>query len=86
MMARIAKGDQPAFAELYDELAPRVYGTVLGIVRDPAKSEDVTREVFVELWRHAACFDWARAGVRRWAESVALRRAVDSLAYSSAED
>ena len=53
-MARVAKGDEPAFAELYDELAPTVYGIVMRVVRDPAQSEEVTQEVFVELWRQAA--------------------------------
>ena len=64
LMARVAKGDEPAFAELYDELAPTVYGIVLRVVRDPAQSEEVTQEVFVELWRQAARFDPARGDVR----------------------
>ena len=77
LMARIARGDEPAFAELYDELAPTVYGIVLRVVRDPAQSEEVTQEVFVELWRQAARFDVARGGVRGWAVTIAHRRAVD---------
>ena len=76
-MARIAEGDEPAFAELYDELAPTVYGIVRRVVRDPAQSEEVTQEVFVELWRQAARFDSARGGVRGWAATIARRRAVD---------
>ena len=77
LMARIATGDEPAFAELYDELAPTVYGIVRRVVRDPAQSEEVTQEVFVELWRQAARFDSARGGVRGWAATIARRRAVD---------
>ena len=76
-MARIADGDQLAFAELYDELAPTLYGTVLRVVRDPAQSEEVTQEVFVEVWRHAARFDPTRGGVHGWAVTIARRRAVD---------
>ena len=77
LMARVADGDQPAFAELYDALAPTVYGVVLRIVRDPAQSENVTHEVFVECWRQAARFDPARGGVRGWAITIARRRAVE---------
>jgi RNA polymerase sigma factor (sigma-70 family) len=77
LMARIARGDQRAFAELYDALAPTLYGIVLRVVRDPAQSEEVTQEAFVELWRQAARFDSARGGVRGWAVMIAHRRAVD---------
>jgi RNA polymerase sigma-70 factor (ECF subfamily) len=76
-MARIATGDEPAFAELYDQLAHAVYGVVLRVVRDPAQSEEVSQEVFVELWRHAARYDAARGDVRSWAVTIARRRAVD---------
>ncbi len=57
--------------------APTVYGIVRRVVRDPARSEEVTQEVFVELWRQAARFDSARGGVRGWAATIARRRAVD---------
>jgi RNA polymerase sigma-70 factor (ECF subfamily) len=77
LMARIARGDQRAFAELYDALAPTLYGIVLRVVRDPAKSEEVTQEAFVELWHQAARFDSGRGGVRGWAVMIAHRRAVD---------
>ena len=77
LMARVARGDESAFAELYHELAPTLYGIVLRVVRDPAQSEEVTQEVFVELWRRAARFDSARGGVRGWAVTIAHRRAVD---------
>src|SRR5262245_7459533 len=76
-MAQIAKGDERAFAGLYDELAPAIHGIVRRVVRDPSQSEEVTQEVFVDLWRQAARFDSARGGVRSWAVMLAHRRAVD---------
>jgi RNA polymerase sigma-70 factor, ECF subfamily len=77
LMGRVADGDEAAFAEVYDRLAPTVYGTVLRIVRDPAQSEEVTQEVFVELWRQASRFDSARGALRGWVVTVARRRAID---------
>jgi RNA polymerase sigma-70 factor, ECF subfamily len=77
LMARVATGDERAFAQLYDELAPTIHGIVRRVVRDPAQSEEVTQEAFVELWRQAARFDSARGGVRSWAVMIAHRRAVD---------
>jgi RNA polymerase sigma-70 factor (ECF subfamily) len=40
-------------------------------------SEEVTQEVFVELWRHAPRYDAARGTPQSWAATVAHRRAVD---------
>ena len=77
VMERIAGGDERAFAELYDALSSSVYGVVRRVVRDGAQTEEVTQEVFVELWRQAARFDPTRGGVRGWAMTIAHRRAVD---------
>lgn len=76
-IAAVAAGDQAAFARLYDVLAPTVFGVVKRVVRDPAQSEEVTQEVFVEVWRNAARFDTGRGIVRSWVVTIAHRRAVD---------
>jgi RNA polymerase sigma-70 factor (ECF subfamily) len=57
LMRKVARGDSGAFEELYDELAPAVFGLARRVVRDPAKAEDVTQEVFVDVWRKATRFD-----------------------------
>jgi RNA polymerase sigma-70 factor (ECF subfamily) len=77
LLQRAGRGDQAAFAELYDALSPLVHGVVLKVVRDPAQSEEVTQEVFVELWRLAARFDESRGSVTSWVATVAHRRAID---------
>ena len=74
---RVQHGDQQAFAVLYDELAPKIFGTVKRVLRDPAMSEEVTQEIFVEIWQQAARFDPERASVATWALTMARRRAVD---------
>lgn len=77
LMQLVQRGDEAAFAALYDELAAAVFGTVKRVLRDPAMSEEVTQEVFIELWRTAARFDPERASVTTWAITMARRRAVD---------
>ncbi len=77
LMQLVQRGDEAAFATLYDELAGVVFGTVKRVLRDPAMSEEVTQEVFLELWRTAARFDPERASVSTWAITMARRRAVD---------
>jgi RNA polymerase sigma-70 factor (ECF subfamily) len=87
LMPLVARGDEAAFAELYDLVAPRVHTVVLRVVRDPSMADEVTQEVLLELWKLAPRFDAERGSVTAWASTVAHRRAVDRVRSSqSARD
>jgi RNA polymerase sigma-70 factor, ECF subfamily len=77
LLRRVSLGDRNAFASLYDELSPQVFGVVRRVVCDPAQSEEVTQEVFVEVWRIAHRFDPDRGSASTWVLTIAHRRAVD---------
>ena len=77
LLAASARGDEQAFARLYDLTAARVYGMVLRVVRDPAQSAEVTQDVYLEVWRQSARFDSGRGAVLSWLLMIAHRRAVD---------
>jgi RNA polymerase sigma-70 factor (ECF subfamily) len=77
LLSRVARGDQDAYAAVYDRTAGQVLGLVLSIVRDPAQSEEVMQEVLLEVWRTAARFDPAAGSASAWVMTVAHRRAVD---------
>ena len=77
LISQTGCGDQRAFAALYDALASRVFGVITRVLRDPAMSEEVAQEVFVEIWTQAPRFDAGRASVAGWATMIARRRAID---------
>ncbi|GGN62217.1 RNA polymerase sigma factor SigK [Actinoplanes lobatus] len=77
LLAAVARGDEKAFGRLYDLVAPRVYGLVRRVLRDPAQAEEVAQEVLVEVWRTAARFDPERGSATSWVFTIAHRRAVD---------
>lgn len=79
LLRRAALGDSAAFSKLYDELAPAVYGLARRVVRDPARAEDVTQEVFLDVWRKATRFDAERGKAKTWVMTIAHRRAVDAV-------
>ncbi|WP_432482505.1 ECF RNA polymerase sigma factor SigK [Kineococcus esterisolvens] len=83
-LAAAARGDQAAFAAFYDATAAAVHGTVLRVLRDPAQSEEVVQEVFLQAWRTAARFDPGRGSARGWVVTMAHRRAVDRVRSSRA--
>ena len=64
LVERLRAGDEGAFGELYDAASARVHGLVRRVVRDPAQSEEVTQETFLEIWRQSARFDPRR--VKSW--------------------
>jgi len=79
LLSRVADGDQSAFSDLYDELSGRVLGLVTRLLKDRAQSEEVTQEVFLEVWQQATRFDRARGTASSWILTMAHRRAVDRI-------
>jgi len=84
LLERIAQGDQRAFSDLYDQIAPRVFGLVRRVLKDQAQSEEVTQEVFLEIWQSATRFDPNKGGASTWILTMAHRRAVDRVRASQA--
>jgi RNA polymerase sigma-70 factor (ECF subfamily) len=84
LIARVAVGDQNAFSQLYDLVAPRVLGLIKRLLRDHAQSEEVTQEVFLEIWQTAPRFDSDKGAVASWILTMAHRRAVDRIRASQA--
>lgn len=77
LLLRVARGDEDAFSQLYDRVAPTVWGVARRVLRDSALAEDVTQEVLVEVWRKASRFDPQRGSALAWVTTLAHRRAVD---------
>ncbi|WP_307858079.1 ECF RNA polymerase sigma factor SigK [Cellulomonas fulva] len=73
----VARGDQGAFARLYDLLGSAVFGVCLRVLRDPDHAAEVAQEVWLEVWRGAARFDEQLGTARTWTLTTAHRRAVD---------
>ncbi|MGH3650590.1 MAG: ECF RNA polymerase sigma factor SigK [Acidimicrobiia bacterium] len=77
LFSRIVQRDRDAFSDLYDELSPLVYGLAMRTTKSAALAEEVTQEVFIQVWRQAERFDSSKGSARSWVATLAHRRAVD---------
>lgn len=84
LLKRSARGDEAAFAELYDATASRVHGLVVRVVRDRAQADEVTQEVFLEVWRQSSRYDAQRGSALAWLMTIAHRKAVDRVRSAEA--
>lgn len=78
-MRQIAQQDQQALEAFYRATIGRVYGLALRITRNPATAEEVTQDVYVQLWHRAACFDAMRGTALSWTLTICRSRALDAL-------
>ena len=78
------RGDQNAFAQLYDAVASRVHGLAVRVVRDPAQAEEVAQEAFLEIWKNSGRFDPAKGSPLGWLLTIVHRKSVDRVRSAEA--
>lgn len=84
LLKQVAMGDEQAFGQVYDELAGSVFGLARRVVRDPARAEEISQEVFLQVWRTAHRYDPLRGRAKSWVLTMAHRRAVDAVRHDQA--
>lgn len=77
LMPQVAKGEDDAFAQLYDAVAPAVFGLARRVLRQAEQAEEVAQEVLLEVWQQASSFDAARGSALAWIMTMTHRRSVD---------
>lgn len=83
-MERYAAGDDAAFGELYDLLAPRLHGYLVRQTRDQARAEDLVQQTFLQMHRARGSF-LRGAEVTPWAFAIARRLMIDGFRRSKRE-
>ena len=79
LIFRVAQGDESAISALYDGTSRLVYGLALRILADMAEAEEVTIEVYMQIWRKAVDYDPERGIPSAWLLMLTRSRAIDRL-------
>jgi len=77
LFARIASGDDCAFAEFYDRHAALWFSVSRQILVDEAEAEDVLQEACVLIWERAPSYNRSLGKPLAWAVTVVRNKAID---------
>lgn len=77
LVRRTACGDEVALGALYDRTSALVHGLALRILADRGAAEEVTIDVYMQVWRQADRWDAGRGGPMAWLLTIARTRAID---------
>ncbi len=75
----ITQGQSAALGLLYDRYGRLVFSLAFQVTNDAGVAEEITQEVFLQIWNKAGTYQAAQGKVTTWITSVARHRAIDSL-------
>jgi RNA polymerase sigma-70 factor, ECF subfamily len=83
LVRSIATGDQLALHALYERAHRLVFTLVMRITANREMAEELTVDVFHDVWRRAASYDAVNGTVLGWIMNQARSRAIDRLRFES---
>jgi RNA polymerase sigma-70 factor (ECF subfamily) len=83
LVQSIAAGDQLALHALYERAHRPVFTLIMRITANRETAEELTIDVFHDVWRRASDYDAANGTVLGWIMNQARSRAIDRLRFES---
>src|SRR5437870_5079194 len=81
LVQAIAAGDQLALHSLYEQTHRIVFTLIVRITNNRETAEELTIDVFYDVWRRASAYDPADGSVVGWIMNQARSRAIDRLRF-----
>lgn len=81
LMSQVQRGDGDAFALLFDRHHRLVLTIALRILHDAGEAQEVTQNIFFELYRSAGRFDADRGTLKVWLLQFAYHRSINRRNY-----
>lgn len=81
LLGAIARGDRSAMQTLFGRHRVKVFHFVLRLVRNRATAEELTADVFLDVWRNARRFE-GRSAAATWILAIARFKALSALRRS----
>ena len=81
LLERIAEGDRASFDLFVTRMKRLVFSTVYKVLNDCQDTEEVSQEVFFQVWQKAGLFNAQRGKPTTWIATLARNRAIDKIRY-----
>jgi RNA polymerase sigma-70 factor (ECF subfamily) len=79
LLQEISHGKSAALGALYDRYSRLVYSLAYAVVSDEGLAEEISQEVFLQIWNKANSYQPGLGKVSTWISSIARHRAIDQL-------
>ena len=77
LMYRVAMAEKEALEALYTRYSSSVYSLAMFMLKQEALAEEVTQDIFLNIWTKASSYKAERGEPKSWIMSVAHHRIVD---------
>jgi len=81
-LARVTSGSSEALHEVYEATSSQIFGVIIRIMRDRARSEDLLQDVYLTVWQRAGRFDQEKGSAITWLCTIARNTALNDLRRS----
>ncbi|MBX7483119.1 sigma-70 family RNA polymerase sigma factor [Qipengyuania qiaonensis] len=78
-IAGVAGGDRAALKTVYRLTSAKLFGTIIRIVPERERAEDILQDVYVKVWRRAGRFDGSKGSPITWLCTIARNTALNEL-------
>jgi RNA polymerase sigma factor (sigma-70 family) len=80
LIHNISQGSESALREIYDLYKNIVFNTALSYLHDQTEAEEITQDVFLEVYASAKNFE-GKSSVRTWIYRITINKCLDKLRY-----
>lgn len=77
---QLVQGDEQAFKALVEQFKDRVFNTCLGFLKNPQDAEDISQEVFIQVYDSIGDFR-DEAELSTWIYRIAVTKSLEQLRY-----
>lgn len=83
LLNKVAQKNESAFGELYRVTSPNVFGLAARILKSKQDAEEITYDVFMQIWNSADQYDSSKSSPLGWMLMITRTRSIDRIRKES---